>query len=152
MTDKSKRDPFAVSLMHRFTEIRSILTTESHTKMAPVKAKVKGSARMYTQLHKHELVIKEHGLLKWNEKIPITYRLSVTMANVLRDISRVEVAAAAPKEKPGFKLETTEMLEKVVKHNHTRKRIPKPEPEKDVENKPSLTVSFAWGLFKYKRG
>ena len=147
MTDKSKRDPFAVSLMHRFTEIRTMCNQDAYTKMAPIKAKVKGSARMYTQLFKQEFVIKEHGLLKWNEKIPITCTLGKSVAKTLRDLSVIEVAAA-PKKEPVFKLD----VEEVIKHKRTRKRIPKPEPEvEEVKVKPALTVSFAWGLFKYIR-
>jgi len=150
MTDKSKRDPFAVALMERFMEIRTMCKAGAYTKMAPIKAKVKGSARMYTQLRLQDLVIKEHGLLQWNEKIPITYTLCVTLAATLRELSRLEVAAAAPKETESFKLDAS-AIDEVKKHKCTRKRIPKPEPE-EVKDKPALTVSFAWGLFKYIRG
>ena len=157
-----KRDDFAVSLMNRFMQIRTRLNEKSYTKIAPIKAEVKGSSRMYTQLKAQNLVISDKkGRLVWNESIPITYILGKSIAKELRRLSTV--AKTTPTKVTPVKV-TPDIIQHLKVDNSKfnwskpiilkEKLKPKVEEvdEEVKEDKPSLTVSFAWGLFKYIRG
>ena len=149
---QNKRDPFAVSLMNRFMQIRTRLNEKSYTKIAPIKAEVKGSARMYTQLRAQNLVVTvEEGRLVWNESIPITYTLGKSIAKELRRLSTV--AKATPTKVTPVKVDNSKFnwSKPIILKEKLKPKV-KEGDDRVKEDKPSLTVSFAWGLFKYIRG
>jgi len=154
MTNRKRKegDAFAVALMNRFMRIRTILNEKSYTKMAPIKAEVKGGARMYTQLRAQNLVIPDKkGRLIWNESIPITYTLALTIAKELRRLSIVAKVTPTKVDNSTFNEEPTFWKEKPKPKPKTKPKVEEVDEEVE-EDKPSLTVSFAWGLFKYIRG
>jgi len=154
MTNRKRKegDAFAVALMNRFMRIRTILNEKSYTKMAPIKAEVKGGARMYTQLRAQNLVIPDKkGRLIWNESIPITYTLALTIAKELRRLSIVAKVTPTKVDNSTFNEEPTFWKEKPKPKPKTKPKVEEVDEEVE-EDKPSLTVSFAWGFFKYIRG
>lgn len=131
---KIKKDRLAVSLMKRFIEIRTMCNDGAYTIMSPIKAKVKGNTRMYTVLKDQGLITKDaYQLFKWNEKVPITYTLAASIAKLLRnyDDELTEKEHITPNDDP-------------IKRKRKKKNT-----LDETEIKTGLTVSFAWGLFKY---
>ena len=158
---RNRRDSVSVSNMERMLKIRELLATGLYTKITPIKEDIKGSSYMYTLFTQHNLILAgPNGILSWNEKVPITYKLAQTLTDELRafnrgNVERQEKAVLSEPSVPSVPKTPEEPFQldietPVANVKFKRKRKINAVVEEDKE-KPGLTVSFAWGLFKYIR-
>lgn len=142
------------SRLHR---IKAMIDEGEHKNLVLIRNKVKGSAVLYTVLLENNIVYKNKtDKLVWAENIPVTKVLANTLTKELRKRNRAyttkvkanTISLAAEKiEKVPFKLDTVKTEPVEIVRPRRSKRV------KVVEEKQTskLTVTFAWGLFKYIR-
>lgn len=95
-------------------------------KLSDIKLEYKGSGLMYSYLIKNNIIIKGSvkGNNKWNDKIPVTYKLAETIVN---SVSR-----------------------SAIEYHNNNKTNRTPKPSLPITNNKSREFSFLWGLLKFK--